>query len=564
MSSTSIALFDACLKMFHLNDGHFFRDFAALLFHHTVIFLPLIQSSTGELQVNGPSQPIVATVGDDILLPCHLKPAVDASDMAVAWLRPDLDPRFVHVWREGVELVFTKHLSYDGRTSLFVNKLKQGDISLKLSNVKPSDNGTYECHLQGLNIKSFIQLVVGAVSSPVVTKAEMNRSISVVLQCESKGWYPEPEVFWLDGEGNLLSAGPTETVRGPDDLYNVSSRVTVEKSDSFTCRVQQNNINQTREAHIIVPDDFFMVPSKPIIAITISIVVIIIIVTAVFAWKLRPDKQTANGSTDINMLTRENLLAQCQTVKEGPETEEKNQIAIPLLTEDEEQASGNNETGLDENEWNENLQLTQRAELESRNNETEEDELHGYEQHGHVLLPDDNEGCEIQPPAQEEVQESMNNKTEEDGLHEHILLPVENESCEIQLPTQEEDQVDRNNENKVIAEIMRKLDEERRKTKELEDKTKALEDEKKKLKEDLQNVQLELQDERERGDQLEKNLKNIVLQQVERKDDLLNHEDSEHENEEQDSSEEDEDGKNEDSEQDNSESDIPYLENSGF
>ena len=62
-------------------------------------------------------------------------------------------------------------------------------------------------------------------------------------------------MFWLDGEGNLLSAGPTETVRGPDDLYTVSSRVTVEKrhNNNFTCRVQQNNINQTRETHIIVP-----------------------------------------------------------------------------------------------------------------------------------------------------------------------------------------------------------------------------------------------------------------------------------------------------------------------
>ena len=62
-------------------------------------------------------------------------------------------------------------------------------------------------------------------------------------------------MFWLDGEGNLLSAGPTETVRGPDDLYTVSSRVTVEKrhSNSFTCRVQQNHINQIRETLIHVP-----------------------------------------------------------------------------------------------------------------------------------------------------------------------------------------------------------------------------------------------------------------------------------------------------------------------
>ncbi|XP_045920993.1 butyrophilin subfamily 2 member A2-like [Micropterus dolomieu] len=104
-----------------------------------------------------------------------------------------------------------------------------------------------------------IESVGGAVYSPIIQVVSDN-SISVVFQCKSEGWYPEPEVFWLDGEGNLLSAGPTETVRGPDDLYTVSSRVTVEKrhSNSFTCRVQQKDINQTRETHIQVTAGFFM------------------------------------------------------------------------------------------------------------------------------------------------------------------------------------------------------------------------------------------------------------------------------------------------------------------
>uniref|UniRef100_A0A3Q1ICL8 Ig-like domain-containing protein n=1 Tax=Anabas testudineus TaxID=64144 RepID=A0A3Q1ICL8_ANATE len=62
------------------------------------------------------------------------------------------------------------------------------------------------------------------------------------------------ELLWLDAEGKILSAGPTETVRGPDDLYTVSSRVTVEKrhSNNIICRVQQRNINQTRETQIEV------------------------------------------------------------------------------------------------------------------------------------------------------------------------------------------------------------------------------------------------------------------------------------------------------------------------
>ncbi|XP_039677813.1 butyrophilin subfamily 1 member A1-like [Perca fluviatilis] len=129
--------------------------------------------------------------------------------------------------------------------------LLSNDLSLKLSKVRLSDSGTYRCFIPKQSKESTVQLIVGSVSSPVIAGINIS-SIAAVLQCESEGWYPEPEVLWLDGEGNLLSAGPSETVRGPDDLYTVSSRVTVEKrhSNSFTCRVQQKNTNQTRETEI--------------------------------------------------------------------------------------------------------------------------------------------------------------------------------------------------------------------------------------------------------------------------------------------------------------------------
>ncbi|XP_030609926.1 selection and upkeep of intraepithelial T-cells protein 2-like [Archocentrus centrarchus] len=96
-----------------------------------------------------------------------------------------------------------------------------------------------------------------------------------MLDFESAGWYPEPELLWLDGEGNLLPAGPTETLRGPDDLYTVSSRVTVEKrhSNNITCRVQQKNINQSRETHIHVPDDFFGLTCSSAVPITVCLAV---------------------------------------------------------------------------------------------------------------------------------------------------------------------------------------------------------------------------------------------------------------------------------------------------
>ncbi|KAG8005952.1 hypothetical protein GBF38_005028 [Nibea albiflora] len=124
------------------------------------------------------------------------------------------------------------------------------ESSMLQPKIQPSD---------GLSFRTctvFIFMVLQSVGGAASDPSTMGRSIEtggMIVVCEAKGWYPEPELFWLDGEGNLLSAGPTETVRGPDDLYTVSRRLTVRKSDSFTCRVQQKNINQTRETHFYVP-----------------------------------------------------------------------------------------------------------------------------------------------------------------------------------------------------------------------------------------------------------------------------------------------------------------------
>ncbi|XP_054457918.1 butyrophilin subfamily 3 member A2-like [Anoplopoma fimbria] len=254
-------------------------------------------------QLIGPPQSIVALVGDDIILPCHMKPEMDVTAEPLEWRRPDLNPVLVHVMRAGRSLENVQHPSYKGRTSLSTDELKRGNISLRLSNVQLSDQGTYECDIPLWKIQSSVKLVVEAVSSAVITLAGMDRDKGgVVLDCESRGWYPEPEVLWLDAEGNLLSAGPTETVRGPDDLYTVSSRVTVEKrhSNSFTCRVQQKNTNQTRETHITVPDDFFKLQScsSPIITgLAVSLAVCFLLLLIV-VWRWRQNIKNMKSHSD--------------------------------------------------------------------------------------------------------------------------------------------------------------------------------------------------------------------------------------------------------------------------
>ncbi|CAI5681927.1 unnamed protein product [Oreochromis niloticus] len=240
-----------------------------------------------------PTKQIVALLGDDVVLPCSLERPVDVSDLQLEWARTDPIPGFIYVWEKNKENVGMKQPSYVGRTSLSSDKLNHGDVSLTLSKVQLSDEGLYRCFIPQLGQRSYVHLIVGSASTPVI-KVMSNDSSRVVLQCESAGWYPEPELLWLDGEGNLLSAGPTETLRGPDDLYTVSSRVTVEKrhSNNITCRVQQRNTNQSRETHIHVPGSAVRKePSATFIIVIVCLLWICTVVTVIrnFIPSKKPD-----------------------------------------------------------------------------------------------------------------------------------------------------------------------------------------------------------------------------------------------------------------------------------
>ncbi|XP_052353935.1 butyrophilin subfamily 1 member A1-like isoform X4 [Oncorhynchus keta] len=205
-------------------------------------------------------QPIVALVGDDVILPCTLRHTVSAVHQSIEWQRPDLKPKEVHLYRDEKDDLVLQNPVFGGRTSLFKEELENGNTSLKLTRVKLSDAGNYTCYIPLLNHqKTVIQLLVGAVSRPVII-IEGIEGDKVVLRCEAEGCYPEPVMEWCDAQGRVLpAAGPTETSRDREGCYTVTSHVTVPNCDNntFTCRVQQLQIKHMKERQVHVPDQMF-------------------------------------------------------------------------------------------------------------------------------------------------------------------------------------------------------------------------------------------------------------------------------------------------------------------
>ncbi|KAM9400091.1 butyrophilin subfamily 1 member A1-like isoform 7-T7 [Salvelinus alpinus] len=224
------------------------------------LLMYIISISSTSSDTGGTVQPIVALVGDDVILPCTLRSTVSAVHQTVEWQRPDLKPKEVHLYRDEKEDLVLQNPVFRGRTSLFKEELENGNASLKLTRVKLSDAGNYTCYIPLLDHqKSIIQLIVGAASRPVII-IEGIKGDEVVLRCEAEDCYPEPVMEWWDAHGRVLpAAGPTETSRDREGCYTVTSHVNVPNSDNntFTCRVQQLEIRHMKERQVHVPDQMF-------------------------------------------------------------------------------------------------------------------------------------------------------------------------------------------------------------------------------------------------------------------------------------------------------------------
>ncbi|XP_055085207.1 butyrophilin subfamily 2 member A1-like [Periophthalmus magnuspinnatus] len=247
-----------------------------------------------------PSQPIIAPVGSDVTLPCQLDPVKDLRDMVVEWSRHDLMPRYIHIRRDGRDFLRDQNSLYLGRTSVSESRLQQGDMSLSLTRVRVSDRGKYRCYIPQTDTEAEVTLLVVSVAPPSISLIK-ERSGSPVLRCESRGWYPEPELEWLDSEGTVLLR--TEAQRGAsEELFSVSSRLSVEQrlGNTFTCRVRQQESGQSREAQLSITDNFL--ESSPIspwswILLCLSLVLFLAAVAVLVESKCKTKRKKSDSKS---------------------------------------------------------------------------------------------------------------------------------------------------------------------------------------------------------------------------------------------------------------------------
>ncbi|KAG1968943.1 butyrophilin subfamily 3 member A2 [Pimephales promelas] len=261
----------------------------------------ITDSRSEQFEVVGPAGPVFAVTGEDVILPCSVKPSISVVDMRVEWFRLDLKDS-VHLYDEHEDRNTDQIQSYRGRTKLIHQELQRGNASLNLSTVRVSDEGRYKCFIQSQSWSDDVTVdvrveVVGR--PPVITVDGFDGSGGFHLQCESEGWYPEPDLEWLDSEGVRLSSETNETHRNTD-RFSVKHTIIVYHSGKIHCRVKLTH--HMLESLINTTNNRFISWRTSVILMSVFVVLIVIagILIAVFTHKNRAPSSNLFTSTSFS------------------------------------------------------------------------------------------------------------------------------------------------------------------------------------------------------------------------------------------------------------------------
>uniref|UniRef100_A0A8C6EWJ2 Uncharacterized protein n=1 Tax=Marmota marmota marmota TaxID=9994 RepID=A0A8C6EWJ2_MARMA len=277
--------------------------------------LLLVSIQLSGFSVNGPAEPIMALLGEDVTLPCQLYPEQSAARMHIWWYRAQISPA-VLVVQNGQEQSGEQMLEYRGRTKLVGDSISKGHVALLIQHVKASDNGQYWCRFQDGDIsqEAIIELtVIGLGSIPHVHMTGPKEGGIQVL-CSSGGWFPSPKVQWKDMAGAKLPSLSESQTQDWDGLFHVKSSLVVTDSSlsNVTCSIQNPLSGQEKVSSIFLPEPFFprMSPWKAALAGTVPVLVLLLIGISYIGWKEhqakdREIKEKENESQKIQQIRNE-------------------------------------------------------------------------------------------------------------------------------------------------------------------------------------------------------------------------------------------------------------------
>ncbi|XP_027976393.1 LOW QUALITY PROTEIN: butyrophilin subfamily 1 member A1-like [Eumetopias jubatus] len=302
------------------------------LLSHLPFLLLLFQLPTGgsaeEFVVIGSSDPIVAVLGENIMLPCRVFPAMSVENMELRWFRSKFSEA-VFIYQNQQEQREEQLAQYTGRTSLVKDFLTQGEAAVRIHNVQAFDNGLYTCFFRKGSFyeEASLELKVAGVGSAPQVRIMGPEEDGVRVVCMASGWFPKPQVQWRAVSGEKFLTFSETQAQDAEGLFTMEATLVVRDSSSgnVTCLVLNPILGQEKGVAIFIPEPFFprSSPWKPAFMVILTVLMLLLLGAAFYVkrehtakhrerqeWeKLQRDKEEDRLTKEEALKARDELQA---------------------------------------------------------------------------------------------------------------------------------------------------------------------------------------------------------------------------------------------------------------
>uniref|UniRef100_K7GDM4 Butyrophilin subfamily 3 member A2-like n=1 Tax=Pelodiscus sinensis TaxID=13735 RepID=K7GDM4_PELSI len=266
--------------------------------------LPLFPGSAGVSGLGScsgvlaPAGPLYAPLGGSVVLPCQLSPALSARAMQVTWSRPWQGQDVHEYWPDGHE---EQGPAYRGRTELLRDGIQQGRLALRIWNLTLPDEGPYLCDIRSNATRrsGTVTLHLTRSGSDPVLHIGLSQDKRMSVTCLSEGWYPAPEVFWRNGDGQNLTLSEKKKFTMNQGLYDICSSVVLTENSAPTlvCAIRPGAPGPEKVLAIRLSEDFFPRAAswKVGLSLFLSVCMCLLFLLASRLWRARSPQRTAGA-----------------------------------------------------------------------------------------------------------------------------------------------------------------------------------------------------------------------------------------------------------------------------
>ncbi|XP_075768591.1 butyrophilin subfamily 1 member A1-like [Pelodiscus sinensis] len=282
-----------------------------------------------QFTVRGPDDPVAASLGGVVILPCHLSPSMSAENMEVRWFRSQ-DSSVVHLYRDGQDQYGEQMPEYQGRTELLKDEITTGRVSLRIHDVRAPDHGQYTCLVQSSvsYAEALLELWVAGLGSVPAISVEGHQDGGIRVVCRSAGWYLQPEAEWRDHQGKHLPSASEKTSQEAGGLFQTETAIvlTEESNRKVSCHIRNSQLTLEKESAISIAELFFPKDNPWMVAMGVILPLLVGLV-ALFSygtWRQHRAKETLRSA---RVSEKETLLSDRDREKEALQAAMERQTA---------------------------------------------------------------------------------------------------------------------------------------------------------------------------------------------------------------------------------------------